>query len=117
MINKLDDLTHALREFAAERDWEQFHSPKNLAMALSVEVAELMEHFQWITQQDSLTLSAEKRNEVSDELADVLIYLVRLADRLDIDLLQAAEKKLVINAKKYPVKESRGRSDRPQISR
>ena len=117
MINRLEDLTRALRDFAAERDWEQFHSPKNLAMALSVEVAELTEHFQWLTQEESSNLSPEKRNGVSDELADVLIYLVRLADRLDIDLLQAAAQKMAVNAENYPVQKSRGRSDRPVISR
>lgn len=103
MIRSLDDLAAALQRFADERDWEQFHSPKNLAMALGVEVAELAEHFQWLTQQQSLHLTASKKQQVSEELADVLIYLVRLADRLDIDLLTAAENKMRRNAEKYPV--------------
>jgi len=113
MIKTLNDLRAALRHFADERDWEQFHSPKNLAMALSVEVAELVEHFQWLSQQQSLHLPPAKNTAVREELADVLIYLVRLADRLDIDLLEAAEDKLLINAQKYPVQASRGRSDKP----
>lgn len=117
MIKTLDDLTTALRQFANERDWEQFHSPKNLAMALGVEVAELAEHFQWLTQQESLTLPPDKKNEIRQELADVLIYLVRLADRLDVDLLAAAEQKMADNAQKYPVEKSKGRSDRPDPSR
>ena len=113
MIKTLDDLKNALRTFSTERDWEQFHSPKNLAMALGVEAAELAEHFQWLTQQESLNLSQEKLNAVSEELADVLIYLVRMADRLDVDLLAAAGKKITANAEKYPVDKSRGRWERP----
>jgi NTP pyrophosphatase (non-canonical NTP hydrolase) len=116
MINTLADLTYSLRRFAAERDWERFHSPKNLAMALSVEVAELLEHFQWLTQAQSRDLPPEKLAAVRDEAADVLIYLVRLADRLDIDLLAAAEEKIGRNAEKYPVTTSRGRADRPTPS-
>ena len=117
MINTLNDLKSALRRFADERDWEQFHSPKNLAMALSVEVAELVEHFQWLSQEQSLHLSPAENEAVRQELADVLIYLVRLADRLDIDLLTAAEDKLHMNAKKYPLHASRGRADRPDPPR
>jgi len=116
MIRTLDELKNALRRFAEERDWQQFHSPKNLAMALSVEVAELTEHFQWLTQKESSGLSAEQKQAIRHELADVLIYLVRLADRLDIDLLQAAEDKIALNAEKYPADICRGRSDRPDIS-
>lgn len=116
MINTLADLTLVLRRFAAERDWEQFHSPKNLAMALSVEVAELLEHFQWLTQQQSLRLDADKQRAVREEVADVLIYLTRLADRLDIDLLAAAEEKIARNAEKYPVATSQGNADRPAPS-
>lgn len=116
MINTLDDLKNVLRRFAEERDWEQFHSPKNLAMALSVEVAELAEHFQWLTQQESRSISSDRKNAIRHELADVLIYLVRLADRLDIDLLQAAEIKIALNAERYPADKCRGRSERPDIS-
>jgi len=102
MIASIDDLTAALRRFAAERDWERYHSPKNLVMALNVEAAELMEHFQWLTQEESYLRSPASREAVSEELADVLIYLVRLADRLDIDLLAAAANKISKNARKYP---------------
>lgn len=105
----LDTLKIALREFAAERDWEQFHSPKNLAAALSVEAAEILEHFQWLGEDESRNLLPAKRDEVADELSDVLLYLVRLADKLDIDLHQAAELKLVKNAAKYPVEKAKGR--------
>ena len=104
----LEDLKEQLREFARERDWEQFHSPKNLAMALIVEAAELVEHFQWLTEAQSRTLDAEKREQVAQELADVFLYLVRLADRLDIDLMDAAQRKSVINAHKYPADKVRG---------
>ena len=98
----LNDLAQALREFARERDWEQFHTPKNLAMALIVETAELVEHFQWLTPQQSLELNPEKREQVSQELADNLIYLTRIADVLGIDLMDAAYKKMTANAAKYP---------------
>ena len=104
----IQQLTEHLRQFAAERDWEQFHSPKNLAMALSVEVAEIVEHFQWLTEEQSGDLDAAKREEVEQELADALIYLVRLADQLKIDLLGAAERKLAINEAKYPAEQVRG---------
>lgn len=107
-MSDLEALRDRLREFARERDWEQFHAPKNLAMALIVEAAELVEHFQWLTESESKTLSPEKREQVAQELADVLIYLVRLADRLDIDLLDAAARKIVINAGKYPADQVRG---------
>lgn len=107
-MKDIDELKQRLRDFAAERDWEQFHSPKNLAMALIVEAAELVEHFQWLTEAESGALPAEKREPVAQELADVFIYLVRLADRLDIDLLDAAERKIALNAKKYPADRARG---------
>lgn len=101
-------LRDALRRFAAERDWDQFHSPKNLAVALSVEAAELLEHFQWLTDEQSAALSPETRAGVSEELADVLLYLIRLADRLDLDLIACATEKLRRNAEKYPVEKARG---------
>jgi len=107
-MQSLDELRQRLRAFAAERDWEQFHSPKNLAMALIVEAGELVEHFQWLTQAQSLALAPDKRELVAQELADVLIYLVRLADRLDVDLLAAAERKFALNAEKYPAERARG---------
>jgi NTP pyrophosphatase (non-canonical NTP hydrolase) len=107
-LQSLDDLKLRLREFARERDWEQFHSPKNLAMALIVEAGELVEHFQWLTEAQSQTLDAHQREQVARELADVFIYLVRLADRLDVDLLDAAQRKIVLNAQRYPADQVRG---------
>ena len=104
----LDDLTARLRAFARERDWEQFHAPKNLAMALAVEASELMEHFQWLTERQSGELSPEVKQKVAAELADVFIYTVRLADRLGVDLAPAVEAKIIANAAKYPVEKSRG---------
>jgi dCTP diphosphatase len=106
----LRDLRDALRQFAAERDWDQFHSPKNLAIALSVEVAELLENFQWLPDTESAAIAPDKRVRVREELADVLLYLIRLADKLDIDLAVAAAEKLEINATKYPVHKARGSS-------
>ena len=97
-----------LCSFAAERDWEQFHSPKNLAIALSVEASELLEHFQWLTEAESSILDKKTKVLVREELADVLLYLVRLADRLDVDLVDAARDKIKLNAKKYPVAKARG---------
>ena len=104
----LEELAGRLRAFAEERDWEQFHSPKNLSMALAVEAAELLEHFQWLTEQESLALPPARRAAVAEELADVFIYLIRLADRLGIDLLEAAGAKMAKNAVRYPVAKSRG---------
>ncbi len=109
-FTSIEQLRAAVSAFAAERDWDQFHSPKNLAMALSVEAAELLEHFQWLSEAASQKLSAEQRAEVAAEMADVLIYLVRLADRLDVDLLQAAQAKIAVNARKYPADQVRGSS-------
>lgn len=108
MADTLDALRERLRAFAAARDWEQFHSPKNLSMALIAEAAELVEHFQWLTQAQSLTLPADKQREVALELADILIYTVRCADRLGIDLAQAANEKIAINEQRYPVEKVRG---------
>lgn len=105
-------LREALRAFAAERDWERFHTPKNLAMALAGEAGEVIEHFQWLTPEASAALSAEHREEVALELADVLLYLVRLADVLGIDLADAARRKLAINATRYPVEKARGRHEK-----
>jgi dCTP diphosphatase len=101
-------LRDKLRKFVAERDWDQFHSPKNLASALSVEAAELLEHFQWLTEEQSKNLPPEKLADVRDEMADVLVYLVRLADKLDVDLLEAATAKMAKNAQKYPAARVRG---------
>ena len=104
----LNTLKQRLREFAETRDWDQFHSPKNLTMALSAEVAEIIEHFQWLTEDQSKSLPKDKLEEVETELADTLIYLIRLADKLDIDLLDAANKKLIQNEEKYPADKVRG---------
>jgi dCTP diphosphatase len=101
-------LSKALRRFATDRDWEQFHSPKNLAIALSVEAGELLEHFQWLTQEQSEGLSEGHLAKVRLELADVFLYLVSLSDKLGIDLVAAAFEKLEINAKKYPIELSKG---------
>ena len=107
-IDSLDTLRQHLRAFAEARAWERFHTPKNLVMALSVEAAELLEPFQWLTPEQSQSLSPEQHEAVRQEIADVLIYLTRLADLLDIDLLQAAADKLVINARKYPADTAHG---------
>ena len=104
----LTDLRDRLRAFAAERDWDQFHNPKNLAMALSGEAAELMEHFQWLTFEQAANLPAETKDEVALEAADVLLYLLRLCDKCGIDLSAAANAKLAINASKYPADKARG---------
>jgi dCTP diphosphatase len=108
--NSLEQIKQRLRDFADERDWDQFHSPKNLAMALIVEVAELVEHFQWLKEEESHSLPPEKLVEVAQELADIQIYLIRLADKLGIDLLGAVEKKISLNEKKYPADKVRGSS-------
>src|SRR4051795_11584863 len=102
MTHTIETLQAALRDFAKAREWEQFHSPKNLAAALSVEAAELLEPFQWLTEEQSANLSEEQLASVRDELADVLNYLVQLADKLDIDLIDAAYQKIRRNAEKYP---------------
>ena len=104
----IDALQQRLAEFAAERDWEQFHSPKNLAMALAAEAGELVEVFQWLTETESANLDAAQKQAAAHELADVLIYLVRLADRLEVDLDIAVTDKIRINAGKYPVALAKG---------
>ena len=109
-MRDLEELKARVRQFVAERDWGRFHSPKNLAMALSVEASELVELFQWLTEEESATLDGAHRRRVAEELADVLWFLVRLSDRLGIDLLEAAEQKLAENAKKYPADKVRGQS-------
>ena len=108
MPSDLDTLQAAQRAFAVERDWEQFHTPRNLAAALSVEAAELLEHFQWLTEQQSRNLPEAKRVAVGEEIADVLLYLLRLADVLQIDVAAATRRKLQLNAEKYPVERACG---------
>ncbi len=109
-MKDFNEIRDYLRRFAIERDWEQFHSPKNLVMALSVEVAELMEHFQWLTEAQAEQLPPEVRQAVAHEIADVQLYLVRLADRLQIDLAGAVQAKTAINEARYPVDKVRGSS-------
>lgn len=104
----LKELQQRLREFAQVRDWEQFHSPKNLAMALIVEAAELVEHFQWLTEQQSANLPPDKHDQVAMELADIFIYTLRLADQLKVDLLPTVMQKIASNEKKYPADKVRG---------
>lgn len=104
----MEQLALELRRFAAERDWERFHSPKNLAMALAVEAAELLEQFQWLTEAESRAPVPDRRGRIEDELADVLIYLVRLADRLEVDLPAAVASKIERNRRRYPAERVRG---------
>jgi len=107
-IKSLEALRDRLRDFARERDWDQFHTPKNLSMALIAEAAELVEHFQWVDGDKSHLLEAKVRPSVEEEIADILIYLVRIADKLGIGLYAAAERKIAINARKYPADKVRG---------
>ena len=109
-MHELEAIKSRLRKFAEERDWDQFHSPKNLSMALIAEVAELVEHFQWLTEEQSHNLKEDKLKEVEEELADIQIYLIRIADKLNIDLLNAASKKIEINEEKYPAEKVKGSS-------
>lgn len=112
MRDSLDDLARQLQDFARARDWGQFHSPKNLAAALSVEAAELLEHFTWLTEDQSRALAPARREAVASEMADVLLYLVQLQSSLGIDLLAAARRKIEVNAQRYPVALARGNSRR-----
>lgn len=109
-MTEIDQLLERIRAFAIERDWEKFHSPKNISMALAAEVAELLEHFQWMTESESRNTDSRQRAEIADEAADVFLYLLRLCDEIDIDLIKAANKKIDKNAIKYPVEKSKGRS-------
>jgi dCTP diphosphatase len=109
-LRNIEDVAAALKAFAAERDWDQFHTPRNLATAMSVEAAEVLEHFQWMKGEEAL--DAARKEEVAMELADVFLYLVRLSDRLGVDLLQAADRKMAINAKNYPVDVTKGKIKR-----
>jgi len=104
----LDEIKQRLRQFAKERDWDQFHSPKNLSMALIAEAAELVEHFQWLTEDQSSSLKPDKLLEVREELADIQMYLIRIADKLNINLFDAVNDKMQVNASKYPADKVRG---------
>ena len=108
MSRDIENLQAALRAFAQARDWEQFHSPRNLAAALSVEASEVLEHFQWLTDEQSRQLDADRKAQVAAEIADVLLYLLQLADKLGIDPLDAARDKLARNAERYPVERAKG---------
>jgi len=108
MADSLVELRAKINAFVQERDWDQFHSPKNLAMAMIVEAAELVEHFQWDTLEESHKLTPEKREQVSHELADTFVYLLRIAEVLKIDLIEATDEKIALNAKKYPVDKAKG---------
>lgn len=112
MTDSLNELKQTLQAFVDERDWAQFHSPKNLAMAMIVEAAELVEHFQWSTEDESHELSLEKREQVSHELADTFVYLLRISQVLNIDLIKAANNKIVLNAQKYPADKARGKNNK-----
>jgi dCTP diphosphatase len=109
-MNDLNSLRDAVRRFAEVRDWDQFHSPKSLAIALSVEASELLERFQWVSEDQSRDPSSTELGRIREEVADVLIYLVRLADKLGVDPLAAAHEKLQANELKYPVDKARGNS-------
>lgn len=108
MADSIDELQQALRAFAEARDWARFHSPKNLAAALVVEAGELLEPFQWLTEDESRHLAPDRLQAVSAEMADVLLYLVQLSSALDVDLLAAARAKMAVNAERYPVDRARG---------
>ncbi len=108
----MDDLSNDIRVFIAQRDWEQFHSPKNLTMALSVEVAEIAEHFQWLTEEQSRNLPSMKLAEIKEEIGDVMIYLTELAEKLGVDPVKAAEAKLEINRQKYPADLVKGNANK-----
>ncbi len=107
-MQTFEEIKAYLRQFAKDRDWEKFHSPKNLSMALSVEAAELLEHFQWLTEAQSEQLDEELKQKVAEEIADIQLYLIRLADRLNIDLAEAIKHKSKINEKNYPVDKAYG---------
>lgn len=107
-MTEFDKLRDQLRDFAAARDWDQFHSPKNLAMALAGEAGELLENFQWLTEEQSRRPAPELLAAASEEIADVLLYLVRLSDKLGVDPVAAAHRKMLANAQKYPVDKARG---------
>lgn len=111
MTKKIEDLQATLRQFADDRDWNQFHSPKNLSMALSAEVGELLEHFQWLSEEQSYLKDNDAvKNLVSEELADIFLYLLRLCDRLNVNIIDSASKKIQVNDGKYPVELSKGKA-------
>ena len=112
MTDQLEELRQRLSKFAEDRDWDQFHSPKNLSMALIAETAELIEHFQWLSQDDTRNLDEDKREKIAMELADIFIFLIRIADKLDVNLAEAAWRKMEINETRYPVSVVKGKAKR-----
>lgn len=110
MSDSLNQLAQRLKDFAQARDWGQFHSPKNLASALIVEAGELLEHFQWLTEDQSRQLDVDKKQAVAFEMADVLLYLLQMSNELGVDLVDAAQRKVVLNEQKYPVEQAKGSS-------
>ena len=108
----MEDLIRQIKVFNKERDWDQFHSPKNLAMALNVEVAEIAEHFQWLKEEESKNLPPEKLSEVKEEIGDVLIFLLNLSNKLKIDPIEAAKEKIEKNKRKYPIKKAKGNAQK-----
>ena len=102
MPDTIKNISDELKQFAIKRDWEQFHTPKNLSMALIAEAAELVEHFQWLTPEQSKTITGEKLQDISYEMADIFIYLLRMAEQLDVDLLRATREKMDLNEKRFP---------------
>jgi NTP pyrophosphatase (non-canonical NTP hydrolase) len=109
-MSELDNIKAELKKFAQDRDWEQFHSPKNLSMALSVEVAELLEHFQWLKEQDSYQHNDKKAQDIAEEIADIQIYLVLIADQLKIDIIDAVNKKIERNKERFPIDKVKGKA-------
>ena len=109
-VTDLDEIKNKLRQFALARDWDQFHSPKNLSMALAVEASELLERFQWLSEEQSSNLTVEQHKAVEEEMADVFLYLLRMADKLNINLLSAADDKISMNELKYPAEKVKGSS-------
>jgi len=112
VTDQLEELRERLARFASDRDWDQFHSPKNLSMALIAETAELIEHFQWLSEEDSKNLDTETKEAVAMELADIFIFLIRVADKLDVDLADTAWKKIQINEDRYPIDKVKGSAKR-----
>lgn len=106
--DSIDAIKARINQFVEDRDWSQFHSPKNLAMAMIVEAAELVEHFQWMTEQESKNLDQEKKEQIGQELSDTFVYLLRIAEVCEIDLIDAVNKKIELNEKKYPIDKAKG---------
>ena len=107
-MSELEKIRLRISQFAADRDWDQFHSPKNLSMALAAESGELLEQFQWLTEEQSKNLNSEKLHSIEEELADIQIYLIRLADKLNINLIDAVHNKIEVNERKYPADKVKG---------